>query len=491
MTHTGIGAWVLSLGMALLSALPASAPARAADPVVIQIGGGDWIGDSQGQIEANVRWLSRILPRVSADVTTYFGAGNSGLPDVAYWDPRLNAGPLSALARVYAGPRDSRLVTRPNRVPDVAGSTRRDSLVPALARRLQALPADAEVFLVYNGHGGLNWGDPSTNYLRLWDRTRLTVPEMDRLLDQAPAGATLRFVLPQCYSGAFQGLIDDEGSTGGSQAQTRCGFFAQSAFAESEGCSLNVDAESFRDYTTTFFAPLTGRTRQGDPLPVDPDGDGDGLLSYREAHLYALRVADSKDIPRSTAEAFLLDWRPWFLRWASLSRAEASPYWAVAQDIARRGGLPEGLGGDTLRPARTERRAEVDRLSAEMTALAEEMEGVRKGLERELRARWPALAHPYSVAYRRLLETDLAAIDGFLRGNPAFDRLVTHQDRLLALSDRRLQAERALAVVEKVRHLKDLARLEHALRLFGSPGSKATYARLLACEDAAMAPLPR
>ena len=88
----------------------------------------------------------------------------------------------------------------------------------------------------------------------------------------------VRFVFTQCYAGAFARLAP--GPDG-----NRCGFLAESEDREAEGCAAGVDAGDYRDYTTYFFAALSGRTRLGGLLPVNPDLDGDGQVSLYEAHL--------------------------------------------------------------------------------------------------------------------------------------------------------------------------------------------------------------
>ena len=51
---------------------------------------------------------------------------------------------------------------------------------------------------------------------------------------------------------------------------------------------------------------------------MNPDLDGDGQVSLYEAHLYALRAGESADLPRSTSEAFLERWQPWYADWRGL-----------------------------------------------------------------------------------------------------------------------------------------------------------------------------
>ncbi|HEX7236695.1 MAG TPA: hypothetical protein VF405_07015, partial [Gammaproteobacteria bacterium] len=143
----------------------------------------------------------------------------------------------------------------------------------------------------------------------------------------------------QCYSGAFASLIYDDPRTASGFRGNRCGFMSEAADRLAEGCGLSLDETEFHDYTTYFFAALAGRTRSGEPIePEVVDRDGDGAVSFRESHFYALLTALSSDLSRSTSEQYLEDWSPWYLRWDSLADDGGSVYWSLAEELARRYG---------------------------------------------------------------------------------------------------------------------------------------------------------
>jgi hypothetical protein len=145
--------------------------------------------------------------------------------------------------------------------------------------------------------------------------------------------------MTQCYSGAFHSLIYDNPREPGALAQDRCGFFSESALEQAEGCSLVVSEDEYRDYSTYFFAALSGRTRLGEPVDASHvDRDGDGARSFREAHLYTLAAAHSADLPRSTSEEYLSRWAPWYLLWDTNVEARGSTYWTIADEVAERYG---------------------------------------------------------------------------------------------------------------------------------------------------------
>lgn len=456
-----------------------------AEVEIIQVGGGDRIEDAQGQIEANVVWLSRILPAISSKLTNFFAAGAGADKDVAFWSLDTMPSDMVPLARVFEGIKENQLVYRHNSLERVDGPTTKAELTRALSRKMSQVPPGGEVFLIYNGHGGLSWPDARDNYLRLWGRERMSVAEMDAILDKAPEDATIRFIFPQCFSGAFHRLIFETPKSDKLARQNRCGFFAQSAYLESEGCLLDINKSAFRDYTTYYFAPLNGRTRFDEPLASDPDLDGNGRLSYREGHLYMLRNAQSKDLSRSTTEAFLEEWQPWYLRWDTVTENRDSLYWSLAETVAERNDL--GLNGPELSARRIVLRAELKAIKAKRKALKKKVKETQRKMKARVKRRWPELVHPYTEGYRRLLETGLAEVTAFIEADPDYAMLSSDQDRLIDVQQEQLVGERRVAQVDKVIRFKKLARLEAQFERFASASERAAYQKLLTCESADLA----
>src|SRR5207247_1966972 len=85
---------------------------------------------------------------------------------------------------------------------------------------------------------------------------------------------------------------------------SRCGFFATTHDRMAAGCTADVMEESYQDYSTYFFAALDGKTRTGERV-TGCDYDGDGVVSWEEAHAYALLTSDTVDISMMTSDNFL------------------------------------------------------------------------------------------------------------------------------------------------------------------------------------------
>ncbi|MCU7809798.1 MAG: hypothetical protein KZQ77_00980, partial [Candidatus Thiodiazotropha sp. (ex Notomyrtea botanica)] len=226
--------------------------------VIIQVGGGNTISNSQGQIEDNVEWLSKILKKSSNTIKNYYAAGNTEEKDVAFYGDTDSTDLMQPLSRVFDFGDAHRLRFKINGIPELSGSTRKDELSKSIISLLNATDKESETLIIFNGHGDLNEDDVRYNTIKIWGDEKLDVGEVDGILDSAHEESLIRFVFPQCYSGGFYHLIYQDPESNELAKQNRCGFFAESPYDQSEGCSLNTNKEEYRDYSTYFFAPLNG-----------------------------------------------------------------------------------------------------------------------------------------------------------------------------------------------------------------------------------------
>jgi hypothetical protein len=462
-----------------------AAGAAAADQTAWLIGGGAGIDSAQSQIESNVRWLEELLLERGIDVNTYFALGDEPGKDVAYWDAaarEASDSTLEPLARIFATPVEAHLAFRRHDLQTLRGPTLKNDLVRALTADLESHTAGDDVLVVYNGHGGLDEDDVSRNYLRLWGEQRLHVEELDAMLDALPEDTTTRFVMTQCYSGAFHSLVyedplDPERLEGG-----RCGFMSESALELAEGCGLGVDEDEYRDYSTYFFAALSAETRLGEPIDERVvDRDGDGRASFREAHLYALATAHSADLPRATSEEYLTLWTPWYLQWDAAIDGHSSIYWTIAEEVATR--YSWSPSPDALEARRGEFLGAQGRAREEQRGAHARELVLQAALMDALLTRWPELGYPYSAAYHELIETQWPAIERHVREDSRYAALVDVQTRIAGLKRELADTNRHLTQIDKIYRLRNLARLETAMGIFGSRDEQSDYASLVECES--------
>jgi len=452
------------------------------------IGGGPNPGDSQAQIEFNVNWVIASLQALVPNAVMHVFYANGTAPNVAVTEWRQPVDghtPLQPLARVFGERFANGLSFRQKHVPGIEGSTRAGVLIPALRHGLASLQSGDRALIIYNGHGLADFADPAGNTFRLWRDTRFTARQFGSVLDAVDPDVPVRFVLTQCYAGGFERAIHPQARDVLTLAKgRRCGFFAVAKDKEAEGCSPSVNVGDYRDYTTYFFAALTGHTRLGKPITGQPDLNHDGVVTPYEAHLYALAEAQNADIPQSTSELFLDRWQPWYLRWLDTARLPDNVYGRLARSLAHSSGLPE-TGHHML----LELDARRQQLHAQITDLKQtsaELQGNMKTLQKEIRNdlgyRWPQILHPYTAAYERLLASDLQEVERFIQQHPHYRQLVNDQDRIDKIRLDILKLNRQLTQFDKILRLRALARKLAQFRHYAGSTAKADYARLHECE---------
>ncbi|MBI5611472.1 MAG: hypothetical protein HY942_00165, partial [Gammaproteobacteria bacterium] len=254
-----------------LAAVCYGAPALAKDYVWI-VGGGHDPRNSQAQIEQNVVWARQVIRAApgTRKISVFFTDGDAPGKDVKVWEPRPEAAAAwQPLARVFVGHELNGEYYRNHRIAGVAGGTEAGALRERLAREFGALtPADRALF-IFNGHGGYDRKNTSRNTIQLWNNTSLNARDMEALFSKIDPAVPARFVFTQCYAGGFARLVRaGAGRASAFSPANRCGFMAEAEDRPAEGCSAGVNANDYRDYTTYFFAALSGRTRQGRALPV-------------------------------------------------------------------------------------------------------------------------------------------------------------------------------------------------------------------------------
>jgi hypothetical protein len=466
--------------LCLLGAGPA-----AADSAVWLIGGGSEPDNTQVQIEQNLRWLEGLLLDRNLAVRTYFALGDEPGKDIAYFDPEVSAAStegIGTLARIFGEPLEAGLGYRRHELRSLAGSTLKESLISDLTLDFSRHDAGSDVLVVFNGHGGLDTSNVQNNYLKLWGDEDLDVGEVRDILDVIPPDVTTRFVMTQCYSGAFQSLVDLQSRKPAQGAGKTCGFMSESALEMAEGCGLIVNEAGLRDYTTFFFAGLSGETRLGEPADVAAfDFDDNRRASFREAHFYALANAHSADLPRSTSEAYLTEWTPWYLDWDASVDGQTSVYWGLAEQVGLR--TAYGTSPAELEAHRSVLLADQARLRERRSESEDRIEARRAELRAELLTRWPELAHPYSPAYHAVIDSRWPVIEQRIRSDSTFAELVAAQDELQAINGERRELARHMTQIDKIYRLKRLARLEVAMQTYGSARARREYRALVDCEE--------
>ncbi|MEM7065057.1 MAG: Caspase domain-containing protein [Cyanobacteria bacterium P01_B01_bin.77] len=240
-------------------------------------------------LEKNVRYFQRTLEVLGLDLSRahqYFANGNDGEATVRY---------INLVGQEQFKPPEIENLDGPATVSNA------QTWFEGLANKSSPCPA----FFYFTGHGAYNDDDPDNNAMILWEEEFVSVQQLSSWLDQLPAEQPFVTMMAQCFSGSFANLIYEQGNPENPVAlQTRCGFFATVAERPSVGCTPAVNEADYRDYSSSFFAGLSGVDRIGKPV-ASADYNIDGTVSYAEAHAFAKVDEETTDWPVSTVEVWL------------------------------------------------------------------------------------------------------------------------------------------------------------------------------------------
>ncbi len=264
------------------------------------LGGGGAPSHNEIAIEKNVLYFQRTMKILGFDpsqATILFANGNDGRETVRYLDE-------NRLERFKA----------PN-IPYLKAAATVDNLQQSLQQIATASASDRRpLFFYFTGHGSRNREDEDNNKMMLWEEQSLNVREFATFLDRLPPTKPVVTVMVQCYAGAFANSIlykngDPQAKIADLASPTlrerhRCGFFATTKYLPSVGCTAEVNEADYRDYSSSFFAGLSGTNRIGQRV-ASADYNQDGRVSYLEAHAFAKVDEQAADLPISTSESWL------------------------------------------------------------------------------------------------------------------------------------------------------------------------------------------
>ncbi|MFB2839487.1 C13 family peptidase [Floridanema evergladense] len=252
------------------------------------IGGGPKPEANEIAIEKNILYFQRtlrVLGYNSAEVPILFANGNNQQATVSYLD------------------RNGRQMFKVPEIPNIKGASTLSNLRNAF-QQLQSKKPDS-VFFYFTGHGIRNPKNINNNLILLWNDELLSVQEFSSLLDRLPPKTSFVGMMSQCYSGSFANLIYEGGNPKSPVTQRpRCGFFATVKTRPSVGCFPEVNEADYEDYSSSFFAGLSGRSRT-DRTVTSADYNQDGRVSFAEAHAFAKIDQQNVDFPLSTSEYWL------------------------------------------------------------------------------------------------------------------------------------------------------------------------------------------
>lgn len=165
----------------------------------------------------------------------------------------------------------------------VNGKGTKVDLDTALDNLKTKLKADDLLLLHTNNHGGHNGTE---SYLCTYSGADYLVSDFANKLATLPKFNCLMVMMEQCHSGGFNAPI---------LAKTPAKYTSVSSACEE--LKNSIGGADFDPFARDWIAAMTGSTPYGGVLASNPDTDGSGKVSAREAHNYADAVKDPYDTP--------------------------------------------------------------------------------------------------------------------------------------------------------------------------------------------------
>ncbi|MBL8415909.1 MAG: hypothetical protein JNM42_15870 [Propionivibrio sp.] len=176
-----------------------------------------------------------------------------------------------------------------------------DSVLDTIKAKLKA---DDLLLIHTNNHGGHNGTE---SYLCTYSGADYLASEFASKLATLPKFNCLMVMMEQCHSGGFNSPILANSPATYTSVSSAC-----------EELRNSIGGAHFDPFARDWIAAMTGSTPYGGALASNPDTDGTGKVSAREAHNYADAVKDPYDTPvysESSVAAgnFHLGQRYWYI----------------------------------------------------------------------------------------------------------------------------------------------------------------------------------
>jgi hypothetical protein len=300
----------------------------------------------------------------------------------------------------------------------------------------------------------------------------------------------------QCQSGGFGDGPFNGGDAGPVLAEPcRCGFCATWHERLAAGCTPDPTEENYKDYTTYFFAALSGKTRTGQAV-APPDYDHDGLTSMAEAHAYVLLTSETIDIPVCTSDVLLRqfskvkddknkDLTTSATRFDQLLKLATPDRRAVLEGLSK---LLELKGDDRAAAAKTladsidKQRKSLDQRGGRGGGRSDR-DALRNQIKSRVLSRWPEMSSPFHPATVAAITNESADIVKTIESAPQFkkwDELVRHADEQ---SEKSFELERKWVKCQRFLYVAESVALEANLNRFAGKLVQSRYEALRAAEN--------
>ena len=467
--------------------------ARTAGLRTVIVGGGPAPEDNQVAIERNVHYVSRLLPSGSPRYVL-FANGNPAAKTVVFEAPAARSPGELPFALLFGEREDAAPVELRFRTPAIGkldGPSTRAGVTGAFDWLRKSTPDP--VLLYVTGHGSAAKDrNLENNVIDLWGGEQLSVRELASHLATLPADVPVTLVMVQCYSGAFANLVFSGGDPKAPPVRRQiAGFFAATQDRMAAGCTPEVNEAEYQDFSSYFFAALTGRDRVGRPV-TGADYNKDGRVGMDEAFAYSLGSDHSIDVPVCTSD-ILLRANP-AMPDADVFKTEYSQAlkWASPAQAAALQQLSTGLQltGET-RPADAYALMTRGAPREVRTAVGEarrRFQQAKTDARRPLLARWPELGSPEAPGFAAARAKAVPLLARSLK-EPGIQELLAADEAMGQAEEQSYQSQlRQARVLRFVRLVKSVV-LGQRVREGGDPALKERFEQLVGAERGTLLPM--
>ncbi len=559
----------LAVSLVMLVATVVTAPAAArADDYFLTIGGGYSATGNQLSLERNVIFQQSVLAEQRPDNPrhdVYFADGNDDLRDLQCRDPEFEAKcpPARRMMAELFGDADSMdLFYRNNEVRGLTGPAEK-SLIRRRMRDIARELKPGDRLLVYvTGHGGpaddSNDNDDDDEYdyeydeesqtwkakerqsngeaernrydtsFYMWNSDSVSASEFVGWLDRLPHEVEVVLVMVQCFAGGFAHTIFQQADADlGLAPHARCGFFAQVHNRGAAGCTADANEADYEEYSSYFWSALGGKTRTGERIE-SADYDGNGQVSFAEAHAYAIIESDTIDVPVRTTGALLQrysrqprqrrrrsnnnDENSFGRLLGSLNDANARPnpqglvqtagslsklmasarpdQRAILERLPAKLGLGANATVEDVRRKLREVRGNSNSAGSKLRRATETQERALERVQEELREIWPELHADLPPVAIELASDRAEEFASTVDALPSYKALRRSKERVQQLSEERMKLSRQEARMQRLLQTCESVVLAANLRQVAPREIVERYQRLLAMEEGTLAARP-
>jgi hypothetical protein len=456
-------------GFALCVLCIAFTPAHAATHL-LAFGGGPTPDYNQISLEKNIQFLQHVLQDLHLSTIPhdiFFADGGSPYHIVKYLAPPDPSQDLAAEIADLAANANIDERYEPVSLKNLAGPSTHDALTHWFSTTGKSLHTGDHLIFYFTGHGGDGGGESQrgatfhNTTMEMWDSPPVTVRQFAAELDKLDPAVDVTLIMVQCHAGGFANLLyTDADPKKGLAKSPRCGFFATTAPRLAAGCTPEMNEDDYQDFSTHFFAALSGHTRTGKPVEK-PDYDHKGFTSFTDAFTYALLNDDTIDIPLTTSDQLLRDFSHFRTREETTDLMENNSVYSdilAASTPAQRAAL-DGLS-QKLNLASEDRMSKAFSLARDLANQRSALARRRRRLENEANAartrlhnallrHYPELGIAHHPGVPALLAKDHEAIQKFLDTSRDYKTFRDDDQKLNDLDDQDDQLERKWVLAQR------------------------------------------